>query len=105
MATTPYLADIPSRHFLFEWRKRRGLTQDALGKLVGTTGATISRLESDKLGLEMEMALKLFDALDILPGQFFAPPGVPHLDAFAVGLSPQRRRQLLQMVKEFVAEK
>lgn len=31
------------------WRKHRGLTQVALGAMVGTTGATVSRLESGKM--------------------------------------------------------
>ena len=105
MATSPYLAEIPPRHYLREWREKRGLSQEALGKAVGTTGGTISRFETNDRGLELEMQLKLFDALDILPGQFYAPPEAPHLDAFAVGLSPKRRRELLEMVREFVAEK
>lgn len=98
------MADVPPRHYLREWREKRGLTMEQLGKLVGTTGGTIGRYEKGERGLPLELQLKLFHALDILPGQFFAPPEAPHLDAFAVNLTPARRRRLLEMVKAFVSE-
>lgn len=40
------MADIPRRWFLFEWRKFRGLTQEALGYKVGLTQGMISHLET-----------------------------------------------------------
>lgn len=99
MATNPFGADIPARHYLREWREHRGLSQEALGKMVGATGATISRYEKGDRGLPLELMFKLFDALDILPGQFFNQPQAPTLDAFAINLSAKDRRALIEVVE------
>jgi transcriptional regulator with XRE-family HTH domain len=83
MPVNVFLSHVPARHYLREWREKRGLSQDELGKKCATTGATISRYEKGERGLPLELQLKLFDVLDILPGQFFAPPETPSLDAYA----------------------
>lgn len=56
-----------------EWRERRGLTQEQLGELVGTTQATIQRLEKrpiEKVRIEWIMVLARalrIDEVDLLP--------------------------------------
>lgn len=99
MATSPFNADIPARHYLREWREHRGLSQEALGRMVGATGAAVSRYEKGDRGLPLEFMLKLFEALDILPGQFFSPPEAPDLNVFALDLSPRDRRALIEAVQ------
>lgn len=99
MAISPFNADIPQRHYLREWREHRGLSQEELGRIVGATGGTISRYEKGDRGLPFELQVKLFDALDILPGQFFSPPQAPSLDAFAINLSAKDRRALIEVVQ------
>jgi len=38
----------PVGHFIAEWREHRGLTQDMLAERLGTTKASISRIENGK---------------------------------------------------------
>lgn len=99
MATSPFNGDLPARHFLREWREHRGFSQEALGQAIGATGQMISRYEKGDRGLPLEFMFKLFDALDILPGQFFSPPGVPALDAFALSLGVKERKSLIEVVE------
>jgi transcriptional regulator with XRE-family HTH domain len=103
MPNSPFLADVPAKHYLREWREARGLSQDQLGRLCGTTGATISRYENNDRGLPLELMLKLFEHLDILPGQFFAPVEAPDLNVFAVALTPKDRRALLDTISMVTA--
>lgn len=67
--------------------------------MVGATGGTISRYEKGDRGLPFELQVKLFEALDILPGQFFGPPQAPSLDACAINLSAKDRRALIEVVQ------
>lgn len=99
MPLTPFLANVPARHYLREWREKRAMSQDTLGKLCGTTGATISRYEKGDRGLPLDLLLQLFQHLDILPGQFFAPPEAPDLNTFALELTAKERLALLQTIE------
>lgn len=47
------------------FRKAKGLTQDQLGKLVGTTGTAIMRYEKGKRKLDYDKMAKIAEALDI----------------------------------------
>jgi len=69
-----FRADTPPRHYLREWRDARGLSQATLGKLCGTTGATISRYENGERSLRLNLQFKLCQHLGITPAQFFVPP-------------------------------
>lgn len=99
MAINQLNADVPARHYLREWREHRGYSQHELGQMVGATGGTISRYEKGDRGLPLEFLLKLFEALDILPGQFFGPPEAPSLDSFALPLAAKDRRALIELVE------
>jgi len=103
VATSPFNGDVPARHFLREWREFKGLSQEELGRMVGATGGMISRYEKGDRGLPLDFMLRLFDALDILPGQFFSPPQAPTLDVFALSLGARERKSLIEVVK-IVAE-
>ena len=50
---------------LRQLRKEKGLSQDALGKLVDTKVTSISRWEVNKVLPNLEMAVKLADALGV----------------------------------------
>jgi transcriptional regulator with XRE-family HTH domain len=99
VAISPFNGDIPQRHYLREWREHRGLSQEKLGEMVGASGGTISRYEKGDRGLPFELQVKLFEALDILPGQFFSPPQAPSLDVYAVNLPAKDRRALIEVVQ------
>ena len=50
------------------WRRERGLSQEALGKLVGLGKPSISKLERGEMGLRDVTIAKLVDALDVSAG-------------------------------------
>ena len=100
--TTPH--DQPDRHYLREWREKRGLLQEQLAKMVGSSKSVISRLETGERPIKMEMQFKLWRALRIRPAQFFSPPGDPSLDALVSGESPEVRSRIAKFVKAFLDE-
>lgn len=56
------------RHFIVEWRKHRGLTQEQLAERIGTTKASISRIESYETGYTQDFLEACADALMCEPG-------------------------------------
>lgn len=46
-------------------RKRKGLSQADLGKIVGTSGDIIGKYERDDVKPSVEVAVKIADALDV----------------------------------------
>jgi transcriptional regulator with XRE-family HTH domain len=123
MPINVFLSHTPARHYLREWREKRGLSQEELGKKCGTSGPSISHYEKGNRGLPLELLLKLLEHLDILPGQFFAPPETPSLDAYAnfmtahelghllsavetaIKLEPKERMALLVAIRRMAAER
>ena len=95
-------ADFPTQHYLREWRIERGLSQSALGRLVGVNKSVISRMETGSHGISIEMQLGLMRALDIVPNQFFAPPKVVSLDALARGASESQREMVERVVRSII---
>ena len=49
---------------LYELRKQKGLSQEQLAKLIGTQKSNISRIESGKQNLTVDMMIKICDALE-----------------------------------------
>jgi transcriptional regulator with XRE-family HTH domain len=66
--------DAPRRHYLREWREFRGLTQDDLSLLAGTSQNEIADCETGERRISLEMQYKLTWALNITAAQFFEPP-------------------------------
>jgi transcriptional regulator with XRE-family HTH domain len=62
----PHKIGFPSRrrrHFIREWREFRGLTQERLADMLGTTKTSISRIESLKQSYTQEFLEACADAL------------------------------------------
>lgn len=53
-------------------RKSKGLTQEQLGKLVGTTGTAIMRYEKGLRKLDYDKIAKIAEALDVSVEQLFS---------------------------------
>jgi hypothetical protein len=64
----------PLRHYLREWREFRGLTQDDLALLPGTSQNEIADYETGERRISREMQFKLVWALGITSAQFFEQP-------------------------------
>ena len=54
-------------------RKERGLTQEELGELAGTTSNTISRLETGSLWPALDTLIKLCNSLNVTMDAIMAP--------------------------------
>ena len=72
------MAQFPQR--LFQARTTKGLTQEALARLVGITGQSISLMERGKMGVSSEVLLALSRELEVrpewlFPGHTETPPG------------------------------
>ena len=96
--------DQPYRHYLREWREKRGLLQHQLAHRVRTSKSVISRLETGERPIKIEMQFKLMRALQISPAQFFSPPDDPSLDALVSGQTPEIRAKIAKMVKAFIVD-
>jgi transcriptional regulator with XRE-family HTH domain len=90
------------RHYLREWRQKRGLTQEQVAEAMGTHRGMISRYESSQRGLTLEVQFRLMEVLDIMPAQFFSPPDEPSLDAMLRNASPDDRRLVHDVVQVFL---
>lgn len=55
------------RHFIKEWRKFRGLTQEQLAERIGVAVSSISQLETMKQGYSQPTLEAIADALDCEP--------------------------------------
>lgn len=55
------------RLYLREWREHRGLSQERLAEAIGTTAATISRIENRKQNWDQEFLKSAATALQCTP--------------------------------------
>lgn len=67
------------RHFIKEWRKFRGLTQEQLAERIGVAVSTISQLETMKQGYSQPTLEAIADALGCEPADLLMRnPGQPN---------------------------
>jgi len=60
------------RHFVHEWRKYRGLTQDQLAEMAGLTSGAISQLENGIFAYKQPTLEALAEALECRPGDILS---------------------------------
>jgi transcriptional regulator with XRE-family HTH domain len=87
------------RHYLKEWRLKRGLTQEELGARVGLNKSQISRCESANRGIKLELQFAFMNALGIRPAQFFSSPDEVTADDIVNRAPPERRRFMMATLK------
>jgi transcriptional regulator with XRE-family HTH domain len=81
------------RTYIAEWREFRGLTQEQLAEQIDTTKATISRIESRKIGYSQDFLEVCADALGVHASVLLAraPDDTDRLGAIAAR-PPKTRR-------------
>jgi transcriptional regulator with XRE-family HTH domain len=97
----------PFRHFLKEWREKRGLTQQQLADRlpIGEDGRPtgkdqISRWETGKRGMTMEVQVALSEALDLdSPGDLFRDPNMPSADDLLRKANPEQRQRIFAVIE------
>lgn len=100
----------PFRHFLKEWREKRGLTQQQLadrlpvGKDGKPTGKDqISRWETGKRGMTMDVQVALSEALPLdSPGDLFRDPNQPSADELLRRVPPEQRDKIISIFASVV---
>lgn len=103
MAHNPMLIpkDGPPRHYVREWRKAKGLTQERLAERTPFSPGAISQLETGRTGYTQEMLEALADALGVKPGDLISRH--PDIEADVVSLfddlSEDKRRIAIEMLK------
>lgn len=88
----------PRRHFLQQWRKSRGLTQEQLAERLDTSKGQISNYESGKRGMSAGVIEALEEALQLEPGDLFRDPEQPSADALLRNATPEQRQQALSVI-------
>ena len=94
--------DEPIRHYLREWREHRGLHQEQLAKMVGTSKSVISRFETGERHMKFEMQIRIMRALRITPPQFFSATDPNLLENIVPRLTAEGREQVAKIAKTFV---
>jgi transcriptional regulator with XRE-family HTH domain len=84
-----------------EWRKHRQLTLEAAAERMGTTHATLSRIERGKTKYTEGTLLLMADAYGCEPADLLRPPIAPHdeFSAFVKNLDAKKRQQALRILK------
>ena len=91
----------PWRHYLREWRLERGLSLHDLSVATGITKEMISRYETYKRGLSIDLQYRLIAALRIQPSQFFHHPKSDLAELIeAAETSPEMRERMLAAIRE-----
>lgn len=89
------------RHFIREWRKHRGLTQDQLAERIGVTKSYVSKVEGGKRRYDqpfMEAAAQVLrcEVADLVMRDPSDPEGI--WDVWNT-LAPAERRQVVEIAK------
>ena len=91
------------RHFIKEWRKHRGLTQEQLAERIGVAVSTISQIETMKQGYSQPTLEALADALQCEPADLLMrdPSREDALWSIWESLEPAQRNQITEIAKTF----
>lgn len=87
--------------FLRDWRKDRGLTLEQLAARIGSTGATVSRLERGQQPYSQPLLEALAEALNCQPADLIMrPPGASdRLKSVLDGLSEADQKRALAVIQ------
>lgn len=96
-------AELP-RHYLKEWRKKRGLTQQILADRVDVSRGLIAQYESGQTKIPEEMVYALADALTCESWDLFRVNPLKEGDVVDItdelrGLSPNERSEALGYIR------
>lgn len=95
-----YMAkDRQPRHFLREWRKARHYTLEQVAERIGTTHATLSRIERGKMPYNQDLLEVLADVYQTDPASLLMrnPASPDAIWSLWENLQPQQRVQLIEM--------
>jgi transcriptional regulator with XRE-family HTH domain len=106
--STPDDSEAPVfRHYLKEWRIKRGLSQLQLADRMDTSKGLVSRWERGERSISLLVQFRLMRILDIQPAQFFMDPDDPSFDTFLLlqKAAPEERKRLNDALRMLVNPK
>lgn len=97
----PRLKRSATRYYFREWRKHRGLTQEALASRVGLSTPSISQIETGKQGFTDSTLEALADALSCEPGDLLMrdPTDAEAPWSLWESLTPDQRQTGIKLLK------
>lgn len=94
----------PVRVYICEHRKDKHLTQQRLADRLNVTKGTISKWETGKLGVDLDVLAAICEALDIPPTAIYHPPKERSIEA-AIARAPKSARDEILRHAEYVISK
>lgn len=90
------------QHFIKEWRKHRGLTQDQLAERIGVSPAVLSRIESGRQRYNQDMLEAIGRVLTCAPADLIGRDPTDAAAATWATLTPGERVAVTQVAKTFL---
>jgi transcriptional regulator with XRE-family HTH domain len=96
----------PRRHFIKQWREHRHLTQERLAERLGTTAASLSRIENYKQPYTQDFLEAAAEALgtDVASLLIRDPSDAEAPWSIWDNLKPAQRKQALRLLKALAEE-
>lgn len=93
------------RHYLREWRKHRGLSQERLAELTGLSHGAISQLETGTTAYVQDTLEIIAKSLQCHPADLIGrPPGLlTEIDALIRVATPSQQEQALNVLRVLLA--
>lgn len=90
-----------ARHFIRQWRKHRGLTQERLAERIDMSMSSISQLENGKQNYTQATLEAIADALQCSPGDLLMrdPTDGDAIWSIWEGLKAPQRQQALEVLR------
>lgn len=94
------------RHYIREWRKHRGLTQEVLAERAGMTPTNLSQLENHKQSYSAEGLERLAEALRCEPAQLLMvdPSKDDAIWSLWERAKPAERQQIIAVTKALLSK-
>lgn len=94
----------PTRHFIRQWRKHRGYTQEQLAEILGVTHGAISQLETGRMNYTQPMLEAMAEALSCEPADLIMRD--PESPIWSImdnlkSMTPEQQAQVSEIVSTF----
>ncbi len=89
----------PHRHFIREWMKAKGLTQEKLADRLGISQGTVSKALKSKTILTEEYLVGIAEALDVEVADLFRDPASPTREELLRGLTDTEKLTVIRMIE------
>ena len=81
--------------------RAKGLSDEKMADRIGVSRETVWKWRKER-GLKPDKLRRLAHELDMEPEEFFRPPGQESVDALLVGVEPELRDTVVDVVKRMV---